>query len=78
MVINNENQREDYDKLLNRMNELGLKPEDYDWYLNLRKFGTATHSGFGIGFERILMYITGVSNIRDVALFARTPKNCEY
>lgn len=69
---------EDYDKLLNRMNELGLKPEDYDWYLNLRKFGTATHSGFGIGFERILMYITGVSNIRDVALFARTPKNCEY
>ena len=69
---------ENYDKLLNRMNELGLKPEDYDWYLNLRKFGTATHSGFGIGFERILMYITGVSNIRDVALFARTPKNCEY
>ena len=69
---------EDYDKLLNRMNELGLEPEDYDWYLNLRKFGTATHSGFGIGFERILMYITGVSNIRDVALFARTPKNCEY
>ncbi len=69
---------EDYDKLLNRMNELGLRPEDYDWYLNLRKFGTATHSGFGIGFERILMYITGVSNIRDVALFARTPKNCEY
>lgn len=69
---------EDYDKLINRMNELGLKPEDYEWYLNLRKFGTATHSGFGIGFERILMYITGVSNIRDVALFARTPKNCEY
>lgn len=69
---------EDYDKLVARMHELGLKEKDYDWYLNLRKFGTATHSGFGIGFERILMYITGVSNIRDVALFARTPKNCEF
>ena len=69
---------EDYDKLVARMNDLGLKEKDYWWYLNLRKFGSAVHSGFGIGFERILMYITGVSNIRDVELFARTPKNCEY
>lgn len=72
-------QREtDYDKLLNRMNELGLKQEDYWWYLNLRKYGSVEHSGFGIGFERLVMYVTGMGNIRDVELFPRTPNNCEY
>lgn len=72
-------QREtDYDKLITRMNELGLKQEDYWWYLNLRKFGSVEHSGFGIGFERLVMYVTGMSNIRDVELFPRTPNNCEY
>ena len=72
-------QREaDYDKLSARIKELGLKDEDYWWYLNLRKFGSVEHSGFGLGFERILMYITGVSNIRDVILFPRTPNNCEF
>ena len=72
-------QREtDFDKLVNRMNELGLKQEDYWWYLNLRKFGSVEHSGFGIGFERLVMYVTGMSNIRDVELFPRTPNNCEY
>ncbi len=72
-------QREtDYDKLVTRMNELGLKQEDYWWYLNLRKFGSVEHSGFGIGFERLVMYVTGMSNIRDVELFPRTPNNCEF
>ncbi len=60
------------------MNELGLKQEDYWWYLNLRKFGSVEHSGFGIGFERLVMYVTGMSNIRDVELFPRTPNNCEF
>ena len=72
-------QREDdYDKLLTRIHELGLKEEDYWWYLNLRKFGSVEHSGFGIGFERLVMYVTGVQNIRDAELFARTPNNCEF
>ena len=69
---------EDYDKLLNRINELGLKPEDFSWYLNLRKFGGCVHSGFGMGFERLLIYLTGVDNIRDVIPYPRTPGNCDY
>ncbi len=68
----------DYYKLKAIMDEKGLKEEDYWWYMNLRKFGSVEHSGFGLGFERILMYVTGVSNIRDVILFPRTPNNCEY
>lgn len=72
-------QREtDYDKLMARINELGLRQEDYWWYLNLRKYGSVEHSGFGIGFERFIMYLTGMTNIRDVELFPRTPNNCEY
>ena len=69
---------EDYDKLLARIRELGMKEEDFDWYLNLRKFGTCTHSGFGMGFERLLIYLTGVDNIRDVIPYPRTPGNCDY
>ena len=69
---------EDYDKLLNRINELGMKEEDFDWYLNLRKFGGCVHSGFGMGFERLLIYLTGVDNIRDVIPYPRTPGNCDY
>ena len=68
----------DYNKLKKIMDEKNLKEEDYWWYMNLRKFGSVEHSGFGLGFERILMYITGISNIRDVILFPRTPNNCEY
>lgn len=68
----------DYQKLKTHMNNLKLKEEDYWWYLNLRKFGSVEHSGFGLGFERILMYVTGVSNIRDVIMFPRTPNNCEF
>ena len=72
-------QREDdYEKLVKRMDELGMDKEGLDWYLNLRKYGTCVHSGFGMGFERLLIYITGVENIRDVIPFPRTPGNCEY
>ena len=69
---------EDYDKLLNRMHELGMHTEELDWYLNLRRYGSCVHSGFGMGFERLLIYITGVENIRDVIPFPRTPGNCEF
>ena len=69
---------EDFDKLLGRIRELGMKEEDFDWYLNLRKFGGCVHSGFGMGFERLLIYLTGVDNIRDVIPYPRTPGNCEY
>ena len=69
---------EDYDKLINRMKELGMEVEGLDWYLNLRKYGGCVHSGFGMGFERLLIYLTGVENIRDVIPFPRTPGNCEF
>lgn len=69
---------EDYDKLLNRMKELNMHTEELDWYLNLRRFGTTVHGGFGMGFERLIIYITGVENIRDVVPFPRTPGNCEF
>lgn len=71
-------QREDnYDKLVSRMKECGLKKEDYRFYLDLRKYGSTRHAGFGLGFERLIMYITGMSNIRDVIPFPRTVNNCE-
>ncbi|MFU0828889.1 MAG: hypothetical protein ACFWTJ_15400 [Lachnoclostridium sp.] len=71
-------QREDnLDKLSARMDELGLKKEEYQFYLDLRKYGSARHAGFGLGFERCVMYLTGMSNIRDVIPFPRTVKNCE-
>ena len=69
---------EDYDKLITRMKELNIPAEGMDWYLNLRKFGGCKHSGFGMGFERLLIYLTGVENIRDVIPYARTPYNCEF
>ena len=72
-------QREErYDVLVNRIKELGLNEEDYSWYLDLRKFGGAHHGGFGLGFERLIMYLTGISNIRDVLLFPRTVGNAEF
>ncbi|MCR4687811.1 MAG: asparagine--tRNA ligase [Lachnospiraceae bacterium] len=71
-------QREDnLDLLLKRMNELGLKEEDYGFYLDLRRYGSARHAGFGLGFERAIMYLTGMGNIRDVIPFPRTVNNCE-
>ena len=69
---------EDYDKLINRMQELKIDSSSMDWYLNLRKYGGCVHSGFGMGFERLLIYLTGVDNIRDVIPYPRTPKNCDF
>ena len=76
-IIGGSQREDDYDKLRTRMDELGLKPEDYDFYLDLRKYGSTRHSGFGLGFERCVMYLTGMGNIRDVIPFPRTVKNCE-
>lgn len=74
-LIGGSQREENYDKLYNRIIELGMNPEDYSWYLDLRKYGGATHSGFGLGFERMIMYLTGVNNIRDVVPFPRTVSN---
>ena len=77
-IIGGSQREERIDVLTARMQELGLKEEDYWWYLNLRKFGGTKHAGFGLGFERIIMYLTGVSNIRDVLPYPRTVGNAEY
>ena len=69
---------ENYEVLINRMKELGIDSVGIDWYLNLRKFGGCVHSGFGLGLERLIIYLTGMENIRDVIPFPRTPKNCDY
>lgn len=72
-------QREDNLEILqNKIKENGMKEEDYWWYLDLRKYGSARHAGFGLGFERMMMYLTGMQNIRDVIPFVRTPKNCDF
>ena len=76
-IIGGSQREDDYDKLKTRMDELGLKPEDYDFYLDLRKYGSTRHSGFGLGFERCVMYLTGMGNIRDVIPFPITVKNCD-
>lgn len=77
-IVGGSQREEREDVLRARMQEMNLNEEDYWWYLELRKYGTATHSGFGLGFERIIMYMTGMSNIRDVIPFPRTPKNAEF
>ncbi len=77
-IIGGSQREEDYDKLLNRMKELNMPLENYEWYLDLRKYGSCNHAGFGLGFERAIMYLTGMQNIRDVIPFPRTPKNCEF
>ena len=69
---------EDYEKICKRCDEMNVDKSAIDWYLNLRKFGSCVHSGFGMGFERLVMYLTGIDNIRDSIPFPRTPKNCEY
>ncbi|MBE5952182.1 MAG: asparagine--tRNA ligase [Lachnospiraceae bacterium] len=76
-IIGGSQREDDYEKLTQRMDELGLKKEDYDFYLDLRKYGSARHAGFGLGFERCVMYLTGMGNIRDVIPFPRTVNNCE-
>ncbi len=77
-LIGGSQREEDYDKLVSRMDELGMEKEGLQWYLNLRKYGGCVHSGFGMGFERLLIYLTGVENIRDVIPYPRTPGNCDY
>lgn len=76
-IIGGSQREDDYEKLLERMKELGLNEDDYKFYLDLRKYGSARHAGFGLGFERCVMYLTGMSNIRDVVPFPRTVGNCE-
>ena len=77
-IIGGSQREDDFEKLEKRIAELGLKKEDYWWYLDLRRYGSCVHSGFGLGFERMMMYLTGMQNIRDVLPFPRTPKNCEF
>ena len=77
-IMGGSQREEDYDKLVKRMDEMGMEKEGLDWYINLRKFGGCVHSGFGMGFERLLIYLTGVENIRDVIPYPRTPGNCEF
>lgn len=77
-IVGGSQREENYDKLLNRMKELDMPIENYEWYLDLRKYGSCNHAGFGLGFERAIMYLTGMQNIRDVIPFPRTPKNCEF
>ena len=77
-IMGGSQREEDYDKLVKRMKEIGIATEPLYWYLELRKYGTDIHSGFGLGFERLLMYITGMENIRDVIPYPRTPNNCEF
>ena len=76
-IIGGSQREDDYDKLKSRMDELGLKEEDYKFYMDLRKYGSTRHAGFGLGFERCVMYLTGMGNIRDVIPFPRTVNNCE-
>jgi asparaginyl-tRNA synthetase len=77
-IIGGSQREENYDKLLTRMNEMGVPAHEMEWYLDTRRFGTVPHSGFGLGFERLILFVTGMGNIRDVIAFPRTPKNAEF
>lgn len=77
-LIGGSQREEDHDKLVNRITAMGLNPDDYWWYLDLRKYGTVPHSGFGLGFERLLRYVTGMANLRDVIPFPRAPKQADF
>lgn len=77
-IIGGSQREDDYNKLLDRIKELNMPIENYNWYLDLRKYGSCKHAGFGLGFERAIMYLTGMQNIRDVIPFPRTPNNCEF
>ncbi len=77
-IIGGSQREEDFDKLMSKIKNLGMDESIYDWYMDLRKYGSVVHSGFGLGFERMMMYLTGMQNIRDVIPFPRTPKNCEF
>lgn len=77
-IIGGSQREERFDQLKARMQELKINPEVYSWYLDLRKYGTMPHSGFGLGLERLLSYICGLNNVRDVIPFPRTPQNADY
>ncbi len=77
-IIGGSQREEDYDKLISRIREMKMPEKDLWWYLDTRRFGTAPHSGFGLGFERLILFVSGMSNIRDVIPFPRTPKNAEF
>lgn len=77
-LVGGSQREERYDRLMQRIEEMDLDPEEYCWYTDLRRFGTIKHAGFGIGFERLIMYLTGISNIRDVLPFPRTTGNVEF
>lgn len=77
-IIGGSQREERYEVLAQRIKDMGMKIEDYDWYLDLRKYGSVQHAGFGLGFERAIMYLTGMANIRDVIPFPRTPKNADF
>jgi asparaginyl-tRNA synthetase len=77
-IIGGSQREEVYEKLENRIHEMGIPEKDMWWYLETRKFGTVPHSGFGLGFERLMLFVTGMTNIRDVIPFPRTPKNAEF
>ena len=77
-LVGGSQREERLDVLVNRMKELGMNLDNYQWYLDLRRYGGCQHAGFGLGFERLIMYITGMENIRDVIPFARTPRNLMY
>ncbi len=77
-IIGGSQREENYDKLVKRMEEMGVPVHEMDWYLDTRRFGTVPHSGFGLGFERLMLFVTGMGNIRDVIAFPRTPKNAEF
>jgi asparaginyl-tRNA synthetase len=77
-LIGGSQREERLEVLERRLDDFGLRPEDYWWYLDIRRFGTVPHAGFGLGFERFLMMVTGVTNIRDVIPFPRTPKHLEF
>ena len=77
-LIGGSQREDDYDKLIKRMEELNIPKDDLEWYTNLRRFGGCYHSGFGLGFERLIMYLTGIENIRDIIPYPRTPNNCDY
>ena len=77
-IIGGSERETDINKILDRMHEVGIPEESMNWYLDSRRFGSVPHSGYGLGFERLLLFITGMTNIRDVIPFPRTPKNCLY
>ena len=77
-IIGGSQREEDYEKLSRRAAEMGVPEKDIWWYMDTRRFGTAPHSGFGLGFERLMLFVTGMQNIRDVIPFPRTPNNCDF